>query len=141
MFLPRRSAERPPRGFTIPEIIMSMVLLGAVLAVIVPLARRANDQGRASATRRAALLEVSNALERITADPAAGPAAGEERTVPVSTGLARRLEEPTLVVTGVAVEDPPGRRFDAALTWVEPNGRRAAPIRLSAFAFEDGGMP
>lgn len=132
-------------GFTIPEIIVSMILLGAVLGVIVPLAKRANDQARLSSTRRAALLEVSNALERLTADPAAWPAPGEEWTVPLPDSLNRQLPEAKLVISNMAVEDPPGRRFDASLTWVEPTKGRSAPIRLSAFAFEPptaaGGAP
>lgn len=122
-----------------------MILLGAVLGVIVPLAKRANDQARLSSTRRAALLEVSNALERVAADPATWPAAGEERSMPLPDSLATRLPEATLVVSSVALGDPPGRRFDASLTWVEPTKGRAAPIRLSAFAFEsaapEGGAP
>ncbi len=131
---PRPSSPR--RAFNIPEILVSLMLLGVALSVIVPLARRANEQGRRSETRRAALLEVSNALERLTANPTSGPTPGSEQTLPLSESLSRRLTEPQLVVRTVALEDPVGRRFDAALTWREPTGGRSAPLRLSAFAFD-----
>ena len=127
------------RGFTLLEIIVSMILLGIVLAMVVPMTRLVVEQRRRSETRRAALLEVSNALERLTIDPSRGPAVGEEQTLPVSESLAARLKEPTLVVRTEAVDGPPaGRRFDASLTWSERSGRRAAPLRLSAFVFEAG---
>jgi hypothetical protein len=40
-------------------------------------------------------------------------------------------------VTRHPLEEPGGYRFDATFTWNEPNGQRAAPLRLSAFAFLD----
>src|SRR5690349_7433443 len=91
------------RGFSLLEVIVAMILLGAVLAVVVPFAKRANERQRATEGRRAALLEVSNALERITADPATGPAAGEEKEVPLPEAVARRFDEPRLVVRGTAL--------------------------------------
>jgi prepilin-type N-terminal cleavage/methylation domain-containing protein len=130
----RRRTRR--RGFTVLEVIVTMILLGAVLGVMVPLTKRATEQRRLSETRRAALLEASNALERLAADPAAAPAAGEERTVPLPETLSRRLPDAALVVRGEAQTDPPGRRLDASLSWTEPNGRRATPVRLSAFVFD-----
>ena|SRR5690606_3480610 len=135
--LPTRSEAAPRGGFSLLEIIVSMILMGAVLAMVVPLTKRVVEQRRSAETRRAALLEVSNVLERLTADASDRPAAGEERRVPVPDHLTSRLENPAMVVAATAIDGPPaGVRLDASLTWTEPSGRTAAPLRLSAFVFE-----
>lgn len=135
----RHRRPRFGRGFTILEIVVSMILLGSVLAIVVPLTKRAVDQRRQAETRRAALIEVSNALERLAADPTTWPEPGTATDVPLPDRLAARLREPRLVVASAALSGPPsGRRFDASLTWAEPTGGRSAPLRLSAFAFESG---
>ncbi|MGC1273827.1 MAG: hypothetical protein WBC44_08985 [Planctomycetaceae bacterium] len=127
---------RPTRGFTITEVVVSMILLGTVVGIVVPLTKRAIDQREQAQVRRAALIEVSNALERLVADPTAGPKSGEVREMPLPERLSSQLREPHFSVTAVPIEGTAeGRRFDAVLTWVEPNGRRSSPIRLSAFAF------
>ena len=142
----RHTAFPNRRGFTISEIIVAMILLGSVIAMLVPLTKRAIDQRRAVETRRAALIEVSNALERVTADASAWPEPGTVQSAPLPDAFAGRLREARLEITSVPLdESPPGRRFDATLTWLEPTGRHAAPLRLSAFAFEgpsaEGGTP
>ena len=126
------------RGFTLVEAVVSMTLLGAVLATIVPLARTASGQWRRTEARRVAVLEASNALERMTADPAAAPAVGEERTVSLPEDWPAGWREPTLTVQAVAITgDVPGRRLDATLAWTDPEGRPAS-VRQSAFLFGEG---
>jgi type II secretory pathway pseudopilin PulG len=126
----------PSRGFTVFEIVIAMLLLGTVIAFVVPVTKRAIDQRRRSDDRRAALLEVSNALERVVAEAASGTEPNAEREMPIPDDLARRFREPRLVVTSAELDGPPaGRRFDAAFGWVGENGSSAAPIRLSAFMF------
>ena len=115
-----------------------MILLGTVITLIAPLAKRAIDERERSHLRRAGLIEMSNVLERLVADPSAWPPPGDERTVPLPEELASRFDEPQLTIASVALDGPvAGRRFDAALSWRAPNGRRTAPLRLSAFAFPD----
>lgn len=135
----------PVRGFTITEVVVSMILLGTVVGIVVPLTKRAIDQREQAQIRRAALIEVSNALERVVADPPAGPKLEEVREMPLPERLSSQLRDPHFAITAVPLENTAkGRRFDAELTWLEPNGRRSSPIRLSAFAFTstaDGGTP
>lgn len=129
-------------GFTVTEVVITMILLGAVISMIAPLTRRAIDQREQSQQRRAALIEVSNALERIAADPSSWPAPGEELSLPLPEEVAAPFDDPQLTITSVSLQEPvAGRRFDAALTWRAPNGRQAAPLRLSAFAFPSPPAP
>jgi type II secretory pathway pseudopilin PulG len=132
----KRDALPLSRGFTVFEIVIAMLLLGAVIAFIVPVTKRAIDQRRRSDDRRAALLEVSNALERVVTEAGFRTEPEPEREVPVPADLARRFREPRLTVSSVALAgQPAGRRFDAAFTWVAESGSPASPIRLSAFTF------
>ena len=125
------------RGYTLLELFVSFLLFGAILGILVPLARRAADQQRLAERRRVAVLEVSNVLERMTAAAASAPATGEERSVPLPAEFPR-LRDPKLTVRAVAVAgDVPGRRLDATLAWAEPNGG-TAEVRLSAFLFGEG---
>ncbi|MDQ3332722.1 MAG: type II secretion system GspH family protein [Planctomycetota bacterium] len=137
----RRPSPNP--GYTVLEIIVSMILLGIVLGMVAPLAKRVVEQRRRTESRLAALFEVSNVLERMTEDRAAWPSEGERRTMDLSGNLRSRFQEPELVVSSTVLDEPPGRRFDATFSWREPNGRRASPVTLSAFSFDasEGGSP
>jgi hypothetical protein len=57
------------------------------------------------------------------------------QVVEVPTKLMSSFPQAELAVTRHRLEAPAGYRFDATFTWSEPNGQRAAPLRLSAFAF------
>ncbi len=132
------SKSRPTRaGFTVLEIVVSMILLGVVLSLLAPLAKRANAQRERNEARRAALFELSNVLERQTANPADWSEGTEVRVIEVPTRLMSSFPQAELAVTRHLLEAPAGYRFDATFTWSEPNGQRAAPLRLSAFAFPD----
>lgn len=124
-------------GFTVLEIVVSMILLGVVLGLVAPLAKRANLQRERNEARRAALFELSNVLEQRTANPADWPAVTESQSIEVPARLQSRFPEAALAVMRHRVEEPAGFRFDATFTWKEPNGQRAAPLRLSAFAFPE----
>ena len=119
------------------EIIVSMILLGVVLSLVAPLAKRMNEQRQRNEARRAALFELSNVLEQQTADPTGWPQGAETRSLDVPAHLKAKFPQPELVVARHRVDTPDGYRFDATFTWQEPNGQRAAPMRLSAFAFSD----
>jgi hypothetical protein len=112
-----------------------MILLGVVLSLIAPLAKRANEQRQRNEDRRAALFELSNVLEQQVAKPDDWPADAETQPAAVPAHLQAHFPQAELTVSRHLVENPTGYRFDAAFTWMEPNGRRAAPLHLSAFAF------
>ena len=114
-----------------------MILLGAVLSMLAPAARQAALQRRRSEARRLGVLELSNVLERLVAQPASAPAVGQTRSQPVSAALAADFPEGAVTVQAAAVAgDVPSRRLDATLTWTRPNAPAPAPLRLSAFLFE-----
>jgi type II secretory pathway pseudopilin PulG len=128
-------SRRTETGFTVLEVIVSMILLGVVLSLIAPLAKRANEQRQRNEDRRAALFELSNVLEQQVAEPDRWPADAETQLAAVPAHLQGHFPQAEFTVSRQRVENPAGYRFDAAFTWMEPNGRRAAPLRLSAFAF------
>jgi hypothetical protein len=112
-----------------------MILLGVVLSLIAPLAKRANEQRQRNEDRRAALFELSNVLEQQIAKPDDWPADTKTQPAAVPAHLQAHFPQAELTLSRQQVENPAGYRFDAAFTWSEPNGRRAAPLHLSAFAF------
>lgn len=131
----RVRAVRP--GFTVFEVVITTVLLGTLLAVIIPVSKRAIDHQKKTEARRLALIEISNGLERITADRDSWPPLGEEKEMPLEAMIFRQFPRPRLIVQAVEVNTPGSNatRLDAALTWETPQGGRTPPLRLSAFAF------
>lgn len=137
MFMMPHVNPRPARrGFTMLEIIVTVIVFGVVLSLVTTLTRRAIDQRRLLDTRRAALLEVSNALEVLEADPAARPQPGRQRQLELPEALANKLDEPTLIARATSLAGPPARlRLDVELTWMTGQNRPAAPITLSTVVF------
>lgn len=136
------------RGFTLLEIIVTVIVFGVVLSLVASLTRRAISERRLLDTRRAALLEVSNTLEILEADPAARPEPGGQRELALPERLADKLDESELIARATQLEnesgDPAGVRLDVALTWMTAQHRRAAPIALSTIVFPEssaGGTP
>jgi len=122
-------------GFTVLEIVVSMILLGVVLGLVAPLAKSVHAQRERNEARRAALFELSNVLERQTATPTDWPDETDQKIVEVPARLTSDFRQAELAVTRYRLEAPAGYRFDATFTWNEPNEQRAAPLQLSAFAF------
>lgn len=122
-------------GFTVLEVIVSMILLGVVLSLVAPLAKNANQQRQRNEARRAALFELSNVLEQQAANLAEWPDDAEEQPFEIPATLQSRFREADLTISRHRIENPTGFRFDATFTWQEPNGRRSAPLKMSAFAF------
>ena len=136
MFILVRKPTR--RGFTLLEVIVAVIVFGVVLSIIANLTRRAIDQRRRLEVRRVALLEVSNALEVLEAEPASRPAPGQRRELAVPEMLGDRLESPRLMTRATALEGmAAGVRLDVSLTWMTDHGRRSAPIELSTIVYPD----
>lgn len=142
---PQTSPQRPRRGFTLLEVIVTVIVFGIVLSIVANLTRRAIDQRRRLDVRRAALLEVSNALEILEADRSARPAPGESRELSLPEFLTSQLDSPRLIARATALDGAPGGvRLDVELTWMTEHGRRSAPLELSTILYPEsmtGGVP
>ena len=134
---PRRPGNRlPRRGFTLLELTATVLLLGTVLLTLAPVLRQAAVQRRDAGHRQAALLEVQNALERLTALPYDSITPEAARDVPLSESIGAQLREPRLTISVSETNDPAGKRIAAELRWQDRAGNHASPARLITWIFE-----
>ena len=134
---PQDSATRTRRrGFTVLELMATVILLGAVLLTLPPVLRQAAVQRRDAGHRQTALLEVQNALERLTARPYASITPDAARGVALSESARSLLREPRLTISLSETNDPAGKRIAAELRWQDRAGNDAAPVLLTTWVFE-----
>ena len=131
MFAKRHS---PPRrrqrgGLSSLEVIVSLTLLGSVLALSTPLIVAHGRLLKAQRNYRLALDELSNQFDRMSALPAADLPRAMDEIAP-SALAAERL--PGAVLRGQLAETDLGRRLTLEIWWEEPN-RQAAPVRMTAW--------
>jgi len=125
------------KGVTILEVTVAAVLLGTLMMVCLHLLSAATAQRRALDQRQAAIIELSNEMERLSALPWAEltrlkPA--DERISPWAQAI---LPEAKLTVELAApTNDPDARRITASLRWQDPNGRFLPPVTLTAWKYK-----
>lgn len=125
------------RGFTLLELMATVILLGTVLLTLAPVLRWAALQRRDADHRQAGLLEVQNALERLTALPYESITAEAAADVRLSDSTRSLLREPRLTISVTETDDEPaGKRVSAELRWQDRAGNDAAPVRLTTWIFE-----
>ena len=130
------------RGFTLLEVTITMTLLGAALAMFVPLLSRVNAVRRASAARRAALQEAHNILERFSARDWGDVNQKTADTERLSREAGQSLHEPQLKLTVTDVAgSPPGKRVAVEIRWKNREGDYVAPVRLATFLFKEKEAP
>ena len=113
-----------------------MILLGTVLLTLAPVLRQAALQRRDAGHRQAALLEVQNALERLTALPYDSITSEAARDVLLSASTRSLLREPRLTISVTETTGPAGKRIAAGLHWQDRAGNDAAPVLLTTWIFE-----
>ena len=125
------------KGVTILEVTVAAVLLGTLMMVCLHLLSAASAQRRALDQRQAAIIELSNEMERLSALPwteltRLKPA--DERISPWAQAI---LPEAKLTVELAApAGDPAARRITASLRWQDPNGRFLPPVTLTAWKYK-----
>ena len=127
---------RSHTGFTLVELIVAMILLGAVMTTVVPLLGWVNVQRRAADARLFAVQETANILERFTIREWEKLTQESADTIGISDQTAQWLKEPSLKVT-VQERDSqlPSRRITVELSWINRAGDRATPARLTSFVY------
>ncbi len=131
------TAKRPiraiRRGSLLPELAMAAVMLTIAMALTVNVLNYAGQQRRSADRRQRAIVEVANAMERITAEPFDDVTAERMRRLSISPASAGALPGAELAAE-VAEESPgPGRsakRIAVRLRWKGRSGEWEAPVRL-----------
>jgi Tfp pilus assembly protein PilE len=124
------------KGSLLLELVVASVLLGVVMSAAIPALGWIARQRTVAQQRQAALLEVDNLMERLTAldwGDLTPQRAGEFK---LSGPLQDQLFEPKLdVVVQVDSQDETAKEIRIELTWNMAAGRPAPPVRLSAWVF------
>ena len=129
--------QTPARsGFTLVELIVTMVLLGVVMTTVVPLLGWVNVQRRAPDARLFAVQETANILERFTIRDWDEITQESADTIEISDHTAELLKEPSLKVTVQEMDSElPSRRISVELSWNNRAGDRVPPARLTSFVY------
>ena len=124
------------KGVTILEATVAAALLGTLMMVCLHLLSATSAQRRALDQRQAAVIELSNEMERLTALPWAEmtrlkPA--DERISPWARAI---LPEAKLKVElATPAGDPAARRITTSLRWQDRNGEFLSPVTLTAWRY------
>jgi hypothetical protein len=121
--------RRQQGGLSSLEVIVSLTLLGSVLALSTPLIVAHGRLLKAQRNYRLALDELSNQIDRMSALPTANLPRAIDEIAP-SALAAERL--PGAVLRGRLAEAELGWRLTLEIWWEEPN-RQAAPVRMTAW--------
>jgi hypothetical protein len=129
---PRR---RPREGLSSLEVIVSLTLLGSVLALSTPLIVAHGRLLKTQRNYRLALDELSNQIDRMSVLPLTDLPGAIDEIAP-SALAAERL--PGAALRGQLAETDFGRRLTLEIWWDEPN-RQAAPLRMTAWVMPQTG--
>ena len=124
------------RGTLIWEMVIVLGLLGSLIALVLPLCIIAARRQQEIARSQVAVLEMSNALERITARKYA-ELTSDKLVKEVASDWSRDLcpgAELKLMVQDVA-GPPAGKQLTAEFTWNQRRTQHAPPIRLTTWVF------
>ena len=132
--------DRRNAGFTILELVVTMILLGAVIVTLMPLLGAVAGQRRAAEQRQLATEETANLLERVSAWPYEAISPESTAALHLSESSQRLLRNPTLKIAVVAVDgQPAAKRITVELGWKDRHGRAAAPARLTSWVYRQRG--
>jgi Tfp pilus assembly protein PilV len=129
----KHDARPTRRGSLLPEVLISAAVLAVILSLTVKVLGQVGHQRRAAERRQRALVEVANAMERITAFPYGEVTEAHARDLKVSPESTASLPDAELNVNlrdETAAPDRPSRRIAVRLRWKNPSGEWEAPVRL-----------
>lgn len=125
-------------GFTIVELIGTLVLLGAVftcsIAVLVAIAR----ERRSTEQRQHALQYANHLLEHATARPFAELTTGRQQLPEASADLVALLPELDQQLEFSEPAEDGARRLVVSIQWKNQQGRLVAPVQLVTWVYPTG---
>ncbi len=115
------------------EVMISVVLLGLLLTLLVPLVKSVNESRRIADQRRVALIELSNLLEQVASWPREKVTVDDIQKLSLSETTKAALPDATLTSKATAETAPAGlMKIELALKWSQP-GANAPPVRLTGW--------
>lgn len=130
------------RGFSLVEMISTMILLGVIFTVSISILAAVARQRRGTEQRQFALQHASNLLERtVTQGWSELPTSGPVPTDPASADIRAVLPEleQTVDVTE-SKQDFDSKRVTVSVRWKNSAGRLPTSIRLSAWVYPTEGQ-
>jgi Tfp pilus assembly protein PilV len=139
--IPRQTARRHPRGFTLIETAITSLLLSALFLTAIPTIGWIVRTRQAAERHQVALLAVGNLMERITSLEWSALTPERLSAMSLPESVSRQLPDAALQI---AVESPADesdvKQISIELRWPEAApGTWSAPVRLTAFAHERAG--
>lgn len=135
-----QSRDRPRRpGFTIIELAVTMILLGMLMSLVVPLLGLIHKQRRACEQRVVAVQLIDNLMERFTAEDyeSITQSAADQLAVPPEDASFFPGAKLTVTVSEIG-EDIRGKQITIDLSWHDSDGAAVAPARLTSFVYPTG---
>ena len=117
------------------EVLVSLVLLGAVFKLLVPTLGAIQKQRHATHQWQAALEEVSNLLEASSQWPLDRITEEYLAAQTISDPVRRLLPEAELRARVVEFQTPPTRQITLEIHWQDDAGNRVVPVRLTSWVY------
>jgi type II secretory pathway pseudopilin PulG len=129
----------PPRhrsGFTVVELIATLILLGVVFTVSISILLAVTHSRRVAEQRQFAMQYAANLLEQAASRPWAELAPGPQPRTPIPPDLATVLPD---LEQSIDVTDSPtefhSRQISVTIRWKDRRGQSVAPMRLTGWAY------
>lgn len=126
-------------GFTVIELTVTMILLGMLMALVVPMLSLISQQQRESERRVVAVQLIGNMMERMTSNnyEAITQSAAEEIQLPAEE--APYFPDAKLTVTVTETDSGPNaKQITIVLSWNDSHGVAVAPARLTTYVYSSG---
>jgi type II secretory pathway pseudopilin PulG len=132
-----RSQHCGRRGFTIVELISTLILLGVVFTVSISVLAAVARERRSTEQRQYALQHAANLLEHATARGWSALPSGPQELASASADLQTLLPEldQRLEVTEA---DDHAKRLTVSVRWKNRHGQFVSPIQLTAWVYPIG---
>lgn len=121
---------------------VAMMMLGSLMAGLVPLLSWVHTQRRAADARQIAVHETANVMERFAARDWNDMTQAAADAVKLTPEAAALLQEPRLKVIVEAVPKPSiAKRITVELRWLNRQGDDVSPARLTSFVYRMSEAP
>jgi prepilin-type N-terminal cleavage/methylation domain-containing protein len=126
---------QPKSGFTLVEMMVSTVLLGALLVIVVPTLGWIAHERRAATLHQELLEAAQNVMDRFTAqnwDDITPDAAAE---LALDEPLVRRTAATLSAEVTSPPDDADAKRVALKIAWTDTRGQPAPPVWLTAWVY------
>lgn len=125
-----------PRGFTLLEIFVASLLLAALLMISLSMIAATTAHRQSVVRQQVAMVEASNAMERLWVLPWDELTAERAATLALSPEAKRSLADGVLQIAVAEPEgDLPGKRVTVRIAWTPRSGLPTEQVRLVAWRF------